>query len=352
MEPNGRVRKGSFNWINLLVLVGVLAILVGLLIPATTGPSDGRGRQPHCQNNLRQVATALLNYENSHGMYPGYANVLITNAGKPYVDPNTGKVSPVSFVVPILPLLDRPDIYRGWKTPANRQHDGDKNALHDVSPKVSLQLLQCPSDPPTNSQSPSNSYVVNCSMKDWDGSATMPRDWKENGVFFDRFTGDPRVTGGKGNAIKMVEMSNAFITRHDGLQSTILMSENVDAGIWTDTDEARIGVLWNPKGTIDATKDPPHLAPRDENMRINRGTGMSDLPGSNVDRAVFARPSSYHPGGVNVVFCDGHLKFVSENIDYYVYCLLMSTDGDHVREPGSDEVAPGFAKPINDSWIY
>ena len=55
---------------------------------------------------------------------------------------------------------------------------------------------------------------------------------------------------------------------------------------------------------------------------------------------------------MNVVFCDSHLKFVSENIDYYVFCLLMSTDGQHVREPGSDEVVPGFAKPINDSWIY
>jgi len=39
-----------------------------------------------------------------------------------------------------------------------------------------------------------------------------------------------------------------------------------------------------------------------------------------------ARPSSAHIGGVGVVFADGHTQFVSEDIEYAVYALLMTPD--------------------------
>ena len=55
-----------------------------------------------------------------------------------------------------------------------------------------------------------------------------------------------------------------------------------------------------------------------------------------------ARPSSRHPGGVNVLFCDAHTQFLSQNIDYKVYCLLMSSDGPEVRPPGAMQ-APNTA---------
>jgi prepilin-type processing-associated H-X9-DG protein len=105
-------------------------------------------------------------------------------------------------------------------------------------------------------------------------------------------------------------------------------------------------------------------------MRINRGAGMSDMQGgsvqtsassatantsstsSNPQGSVFARPSSYHPNGVNMVFADSHLKFVSDQIDYYVYCLLMSSNGQRVRKPGTQQVLPNFNRPLDDSWIY
>ena len=48
------------------------------------------------------------------------------------------------------------------------------------------------------------------------------------------------------------------------------MSENVDAGDWTDADEARIGMLWNAKGTIDKSKNPPQLTPPDDNSYTNQ----------------------------------------------------------------------------------
>ncbi|HTQ39627.1 MAG TPA: DUF1559 domain-containing protein [Pirellulales bacterium] len=49
------------------------------------------------------------------------------------------------------------------------------------------------------------------------------------------------------------------------------------------------------------------------------------LPTVNSNYA--ARPSSNHPGGVVVVFADGSAKFLREDIDYPVYCLLMTPYG-------------------------
>ena len=161
-----------------------------------------------------------------------------------------------------------------------------------------------------------------------------------------------RVIENKSEQVRIMRTSSAYIARHDGLQNTILMTENVDGGNYTEVDETRVGVLWNAKGTIDAAKNPPHMQPLDDNMRINHGIGMSQTDiGRKLEPATFARPSSYHPGGVNIVFCDSHLKFVSNQIDYYVYCLLMSSDSQYVREPGSQQEIPGFDVPLEDTWI-
>ncbi len=208
----------------------------------------------------------------------------------------------------------------------------------------------------------------------------MPRDWADNGVFFDRYTGDPRVQGGgsgssgssgsgSSQSSQIVTMSSAYIMRGDGMQNTVLVSENVDAGNYTDQAEAKLGMIWNGTGTVNTSSDPPNLNPSDDNMRINRGTGMSDLQGGSVQTtsssassssgntsssptaSVFARPSSYHPGGVNMAFCDGRVQFVGQDIDYYVYCMLMSSNGARVRKPGTNNVLPNFNRPMNASWL-
>lgn len=50
-------------------------------------------------------------------------------------------------------------------------------------------------------------------------------------------------------------------------------------------------------------------------------------------------PSSNHPTGVNVSFCDGHTQFMSQDIDYSVFCLLMTPWGQMCNTPGT---ATGF----------
>src|SRR5580704_1457814 len=96
-----RIRKSGFTLVELLVVISIIGMLVGLLLPAINNARES-GRRTVCQNNMRNVSTALINYENSRNMFPGYLNVLVMNNGKPYMNQQTGQKSGVSFVMMIL----------------------------------------------------------------------------------------------------------------------------------------------------------------------------------------------------------------------------------------------------------
>jgi hypothetical protein len=49
-----------------------------------------------------------------------------------------------------------------------------------------------------------------------------------------------------------------------------------------------------------------------------------------------ARPSSMHPGGVVAAFCDDHVTFINQSIDYPVYRQLMTSHGNQAFANGSD----------------
>ena len=46
-----------------------------------------------------------------------------------------------------------------------------------------------------------------------------------------------------------------------------------------------------------------------------------------------AAPRSQHPGGVNVVFADGHAGFIPDEIDPHIMALLVSANDDRMVTP-------------------
>jgi prepilin-type processing-associated H-X9-DG protein len=94
--------------------------------------------------------------------------------------------------------------------------------------------------------------------------------------------------------------------------------------------EYKVAVIW---------KVPTQSVPHPQ-IPFNR-----DILATVID-ADHARPSSFHPGGFMMCMVDGSVKFVNQNVEYPVYCKLMSHNGKKCRTPGyATEPAPGIPNP-------
>lgn len=69
MTPLGRRSPRGFSLIELLVVIGVIAILAGLLLPAVQAARES-ARQARCRNNLRQLILAAHAFEGDHRGFP------------------------------------------------------------------------------------------------------------------------------------------------------------------------------------------------------------------------------------------------------------------------------------------
>lgn len=283
----------------LVVVVVIVLAAIALLIPFAL-QQRAASRAMTCQDRLQRLSLAVIEYDTKHGNLPGYRQSM-------------GEVT-VGWVPPLLPLLHATD----QQTEA-LQAQALAALQENKRGPAQLPSLLCPAQSPLERTSPI-SFIANCGMPDNTKESELPPDWQTNGLFFDHLV-EPEA--------RRVMTSLNWLTRHDGSETTLLFSENIDAGAWSDSDEAKTGFVWT--ANKDAEGNPTSLP---DVLRINQERGAGD--GS----LKFARPSSYHRGGVNVVMASGASRLVNDQIDYLVWQRLMVADGDNVKLAGEDEPAP------------
>ncbi len=339
-QPVAGSPRGGFTLVELLVVIAIISMLMALLVPAVQMAREA-GRRTTCMNNQQQLGKAIMNYATAKDRFPsGFSGI---------VDPVTSNVYCMGWVPPMLQYIEQNPLYQQIQANPTLVTLG---AAAGIASNPNISTLVCPSASPKPNAWAPLSYVVNAGMQDNYDVTSGSLDFQANGVFFDNYT--PQYVANKG---PRVTTDLAYLNRNDGSSLTVLLSESLDAEDWLghrDTSGAAPfylpeaapvgsnwwqGIIWYIPAGAPNTWNPTNF--------LNRNTGLQITLRTDEESA---KPSSSHPGGFLMTMCDGHTEFISEDIEYRVYALVMAPDSDGVTNPlngqGKTGVYPGYMQTI------
>ncbi|MCC9605035.1 DUF1559 domain-containing protein [Blastopirellula sp. JC732] len=289
-----------------VIIVGGLIGLVFLMLAPLILRSRENARRNACLYHQKLLSEALIVFEEDRRELPGYANLqdgegtATTGWLFPILPYLQSQLYPESLEPPVPPYLEEFQAYSA------------QGELAGKRPDFTIYEAICPDDAPEDPEQWGgfNSYVVNGGMPDVEPSDAIPADWAANGIFQNRLNQTKKVAFEQFTLLQVSEM--------DGLETSLLLGENVDAGAWTSPKEAEIAFVWSNRP--------------DEIVGINQQIGKGD------GTARFARLSSYHPGGVNLMFASGAGKFVSQQIDAILFAQMQATNDAQAKVAGTEEL--------------
>jgi len=286
------MKRSAFTLIELLVVVAIIAMLAAMLLVAVNRARE-TARRNQCLSRQRDLVTALITYATENNGLPGYLNELGT--------------TPIhSWAVSIFPMIGE-----------NKRYEVLMQGQNPSTAFVSLPALLCPSGSPDGQRR--LSYVVNC------GPAELA-----NGV--DRIDGNiaPAFTLFKDRQANWTTI-NTKVKIEDipnGASSTILLSENMNAGVWhadwADVNFAPNDLPTGPSGPYTRSRIAVAY------LGFIWGTHRDLAPNSTT---AGSRPSSKHPGTVMVAYADGSAKSINDDISTADWLRAVCSDNKKASEP-------------------
>ena len=326
--------RRAFTLIELLVVIAIIAVLIALLLPAVQQAREA-ARRTQCKNHLKQLGLALNNYHETHGLFPpGRLRSLVDGQGRCF-----------SAYAHLLPFVDAATLYQRIDFNQSPEDAGNSVALDQTIP-----FFLCPSDQFRKLQGTNavHNYPL-CTGTTYPLSPRNPGGVPITGVFYENSSvrfGD--IPDGSSQTVCISETikSEGGPTMWDGVSKTngfVLTQGNDNATTGPElTDYASqchgAGlVLQQTRGSRWLIGAPGHSMYN--HLRVPNSFDIDcrgGLPHSIRWNAVWDRLSlnvaarSRHVGGVHALFVDGHVQFVSENIDIRVWQAVGSRNGGEV----------------------
>jgi prepilin-type N-terminal cleavage/methylation domain-containing protein len=309
--------RSAFTLVELLVVIAIIGVLVALLLPAVQAAREA-ARRMRCQNNLKQIALAMHNYESNHKTLPHGTNGCCSPRGD-------------NWAIMLFPFVELKPLYDSM------DHNG---FLHNTPVNVAaaqnnkLQTFICPSDPdawrpvmisfPSQSVSPSHAawYPVSMGPTHMGPNTTagcvfcpeggVPSDSNYccqgnqfgtnagNGYPADNFVG---MFGRSPRSIRFPEVT-------DGLSNTWMIGETIPKHCVFENLFAHNHPL---SGTIIPL-----------NTMESAAAGTPEA-GTNWNRTCGFK--SFHANGANFAMGDASIRFCSRTIDFRLYNYIGTRGG-------------------------
>jgi prepilin-type N-terminal cleavage/methylation domain-containing protein/prepilin-type processing-associated H-X9-DG protein len=355
-----RSPRRAFTLIELLVVIAIIAVLIALLLPAVQAAREA-ARRSQCVNNLKQIGLAMMNYESTNGALPPHGNNQPPPAGTTSND--------FSMKVRILPFLEQQPVFNAL----NQSFDFN-DATNATAGSTTIRAYLCPSDS-NNIQRVGSSYNGR-DFGDTNYYNNLGTLLSLNGGTFD---GPAYIMGSAyGGTVTLARIA-------DGTSNTAIFSENLMGNSSNGTFPVSgpgapgNGSIWIMSTTVTATTPAnPNLGSLAANLQYltqtycmsstkystfstqgfawassgnGEGGGYSHVNtpnlkncwGSNQDSVSPNAPGgnqyqwgsmitakSNHPGGVNMGFLDGSVRFIKNSVNPGTYGALGTMGGGEV----------------------
>jgi prepilin-type N-terminal cleavage/methylation domain-containing protein/prepilin-type processing-associated H-X9-DG protein len=337
MNTSKRRVGSGFTLVELLVVIAIIGVLVALLLPAVQAAREA-ARRMQCSNNLKQLGLALHTYHDTYRAFVYRSGGTCCAANTGLRNTNRGRRS---GFVSLLPYYEQAPMWNQIQAGDKSNPPEGPHAWASWGPwNDAPDMLLCPSDsgvPTRNGRF--NSYAF--SMGDQVQSLTSGISNQSRGIFGARPTnngtkyvgyGMKDVTDGTSNTIAFSERLNQANTPIRGQNPISVKAGEIEHVLGV---HQRVGGLVNNPGLCRTKSDGAYFIAGSQ-IQARFGIAWQDgqpmyvafntvLPpnapacadgGTHGDSThLVMPPASRHPGGVNGVFVDGSIHFISNNID-------------------------------------